>query len=166
MRLSLHGVLAGLLMLPSSVVLAQVEPLIGRAGHPIEHKMDSCMEEEGWAVQAMLECAMVAHADWQDEVERLGSRLAGRLGGDTRETFESAQGHWEVSRDAEFALIAAYYTDLQRADPASGDDVESLWPLAEQLRRNVVLEDRAYQLQRYLDGLEEMPRRQEGILGQ
>lgn len=167
MRLSIPGVLMGLL-LANTPVLALGEALPMQVGHTIEHKMDSCMEEGEWASQAMFECAEIAHGDWQEEVERLESRLAGRLGSDTREALETAQHHWEASRDTDFAFITTYYADLQRADPAEDDDAagEQLWPLAEQLRRNAVLEDRASQLQRYLNGLEELPHRPDQVLEQ
>ncbi|MBD3895629.1 DUF1311 domain-containing protein [Halomonas sp. ML-15] len=144
--------------------LAQAEPPPTRGSHPIDHKTDSCMEEGDWQTPAMQACASDAYDDWQDEVERLASRLSGRLGSEARQALDAAQQQWELSRDADFAFIAAYYADLQHAEEGYIDDEawaegDTPWPLAEQLRRNAVLEDRAYQLQRYLDGLEELPGR-------
>ncbi|APX94076.1 hypothetical protein BWR19_14670 [Halomonas sp. 1513] len=145
--------------------LAQGEAPPTRGSHPIDHKTDSCMEEGEWHTPAMLACASDAYDDWQTEVERLVSRLSGRLGSEAREALALAQQQWELSRDADFAFVAAYYADLQYAEEGYVDDEtraaagDTPWPLAEQLRRNAVLEDRAYQLQRYLDGLEELPGR-------
>lgn len=122
------------------------------ASHPIEHKVDSCMEEGDWTTQAIQECTEQAHDDWEEEIERLTMTLERVLGSEAREALENAQLAWEESRDADYAFIAAYHAELQRAE--LGDD--SLAPLAEQLHRNNVLQDRALQLQRYLEGLEEL----------
>lgn len=154
-----------LLMAAPMAGLAQGEAAPIRGSHPIDLKTDSCMEEGEWRPPAMLECAAGAYDDWQAEVERLASRLSGRLGSEAREALDVAQQQWQLSRDADFAFIAAYYADLQHAEEGYADDEtlavagDTPWPLAEQLRRNAVLEDRVYQLQRYLDGLEELPGR-------
>ncbi|SDL29793.1 Protein of unknown function [Franzmannia pantelleriensis] len=156
----------GILLLAAPMTgLAQGEAPPTRGSHPIDLKADSCMEEGEWHTPAMLDCAADAYDDWQAEVERLASRLSGRLGGEARDALALAQQQWALARDADFAFIAAYYADLQHAEEGYADDEtremigDTPWPLAEQLRRNAVLEDRAYQLQRYLDGLEELPGR-------
>ena len=156
---------AVLLLAAPLAAVAEEEPPPARGSHPIDHQTDSCMEEGEWRTPAMLACAADAYDDWQAEVERLASRLSGRLGSEARDALELAQQQWALSRDADFAFIAAYYADLKHAeegyvDEASRADAgDTPWPLAEQLRRNAVLEDRAHQLQRYLDGLEELPGR-------
>ncbi|GGY04665.1 hypothetical protein GCM10007160_35400 [Litchfieldella qijiaojingensis] len=122
------------------------------ASHPIEYQADSCMEEGGWTTQAMRECAAQAHDDWEAEIQRLTTMLKRVLGSEAREALAVSQEAWEASRDADFAFIAAYHVELYRAELGSG----SLGPLGEQLHRNAVLKDRALQLQRYLDGLEEL----------
>lgn len=169
-RYRVTGVALGLsLVLASSVVQSEETDPVPTSSHLIEHKTDSCMEEGGWSGAAMRECAVLAYDDWQAEIERLETRLARRLGSDAREALEHAQRQWEQGRDADLAFVAAYYSDLRRAGPppddaeAEDDAQGSLWPLAEQLRRNAVLEDRARQLQRYLDGLEELGRPEVGV---
>nr|WP_163502323.1 lysozyme inhibitor LprI family protein [Halomonas socia] len=156
---------AALLLAAPLAVVAEDESPPTRGSHPIDHKTDSCMEEGEWRTPAMLACAADAYDDWQAEVERLASRLSGRLGNEARDALELAQQQWALGRDADFAFIAAYYADLKHAEEGYADDEaradagDTPWSLAEQLRRNAVLEDRAYQLQRYLDGLEELPGR-------
>lgn len=139
--------LAGVL-LPGAVM--GTEP---PAGHPIEYRRDSCMEDGDWTAQAMRDCAWTAHEEWQAEVERLHDRLASVLGADARDALELSRQRWEASRDADYAFIAAYHADLERAELGEGE----LVPLAEQLGRNAVLESRVRQLQRYLDGLASLP---------
>lgn len=138
----------------ASVGMAQEqdEEALPPVSHPIELKADSCMEEGNWTTQAMRECAAQAHEDWEAEVERVKTTLERALGSEAREALAAAQETWQVSRDADYDFIAAYYAELSRAELGSG----TLWPLAEQLHRNAVLQDRAHQLQRYLDALEEL----------
>ncbi|EPC01062.1 hypothetical protein L861_10845 [Litchfieldella anticariensis FP35 = DSM 16096] len=144
------GVLAG--WVPAMLVQAQEAAPEPEASHPIEHKTDSCMEEGDWTTQAMHECAAQAHDDWEEEIQRLTMMLERVLGSEAREALSDAQEAWRSSRDADFAFISAYYAQLYRAELSGG----TLGPLAEQLFRNAVLQDRANQLQRYLDALEEL----------
>ncbi|MFC3286201.1 lysozyme inhibitor LprI family protein [Litchfieldella rifensis] len=144
------GILAGWASI--GVAQEQDEETSPPASHPIELKADSCMEEGNWTTQAMRECAAQAHKDWEDEIERLTTTLERVLGSEAREALVAAQEAWQVSRDADYDFIAAYYAELSQAELGSG----TLWPLAEQMHRNAVLQDRANQLQRYLDALEEL----------
>lgn len=120
--------------------------------HPIELETDSCMESGNWTTQAMRDCASEAQSAWNEEIERLASVLERVLGGEAVEALEQAQAAWRTSRDADFELIGAYHAELYRAELGGG----TLGPLSEQLHRNAVLRDRALQLQRYLDALEEL----------
>lgn len=139
--------------LPFGVVHAEEEPSpMPPASHPIEHKSDSCMEEGDWTTQAIQACTEQAEEDWEEEIERLTQTLERVLGGEAREALKTAQATWEESRDADYDFITAYHAELQRAELSE----DALAPLAEQLHRNNVLQDRALQLQRYLEGLEEL----------
>ncbi|MBB3329413.1 hypothetical protein BDK63_000253 [Halomonas campaniensis] len=139
--------------LPLESLTAQ--PLPSPGGHPIEYALDDCMEQGEWQPSVMRECAATAESRWQDEVAQLTARLAQVLGREAREALEASDDAWQRALDADLALIDAYHAQLVEAE--LGDP--ALLPLARQLHRNAVLEERALRLRRFLDGLEalEMP---------
>ncbi|WP_161598962.1 lysozyme inhibitor LprI family protein [Aidingimonas lacisalsi] len=144
-----------LAMLPASIGYAETESDPQDAisvTHPIEHRLDLCMEEGDWTTRSMRECTHAAYEEWQAEVEELKNRLSRALGSEAREALDASQRAWEKSRDAEFRFISAYHEEFRQAELGQG----TLIPVAEQLRRNAVLRDRVQQLQRYLDGLEDI----------
>lgn len=143
-------------LLPSVWMLALSLAAVGdapsRAGHAIAYELDDCMEQVEWRPEEGLACARTAEEQWRAEVERLTARLGSVLGSEAREALREADLAWQQSRDADLALIEAYYAQLEAAQLGEPE----LLPLARQLHRNALFEARVDQLRRLLDGLESL----------
>ncbi len=112
--------------------------------HPIERKMDDCMESNS-STLGMQKCAMTAMEQWNEELNRVYTTLVEKLDKDGKDKLKTAQLLWVKHRDAEFESINSLYTVVERQMGGG-----TFWKLTPLIARVEVVKSRVLELTRYL----------------
>jgi uncharacterized protein YecT (DUF1311 family) len=113
--------------------------------HPIERKMDDCMEKYS-STTGMKKCATNAEEQWNIELNRVYNLLLGKLDEDGKMRLKTAQLFWMKHRDAEFEAIHSIYMAVER-EMGEG----TLWKLAPFIAKVELVKNRVLELTHYLD---------------
>jgi len=113
--------------------------------HPIERKMDDCMEDHS-STSGMQKCAIIATEQWDVELNRVYNALMEKLDKEGKEKLKTAQTLWTKHRDAEFEAINSIYAAVEQ-EMGGG----TLWKLTPLIGKVEVVKNRVLELTQYLN---------------
>lgn len=111
---------------------------------PIERDLGACFEKDP-SNAGMIACTDEAARRWEAEIERTSKEIQPKLPEAAKSGFKAAQAAWVKFRDAEFASHDALYRTFDG----------TMYRLMHASRRKEIIRQRAEELQRTLDVLNE-----------
>jgi uncharacterized protein YecT (DUF1311 family) len=81
------------------------------AKHPIEVKMDKCIENDG-STGGMNECMATATAEWDKELNKYYKLLQGKVSPEQKAVLQDVQRSWIAFKDKEIKLINIMYGEM------------------------------------------------------
>lgn len=114
-----------------------------KAETTIDAKLKNCISTSNMTTAAMTNCANIAMADWDKELNQVYRALMEKLSPEAKETLKLSQRQWIKHRDKELEFIDSTYSDKRL--------VGSMYSNMRAAHRFTVVKNRVLELQSYLN---------------